>query len=113
MITAKDKKVTHASQSRASGLGKLPTRKARKPRGENAENLLIFYCGFKTVLTDQVRANNHKYNEKAKIYNIIIMKKGISLSLKFLFFQSYGSSFMKYSLVKGFTYVTPTFGSKP
>ena len=58
--------------------GKLPTRKTQKPRGENAGNLLIFYCGFKTVLTDDVRASNHKYrytkskqlnNKKAKIYN--------------------------------------------
>ena len=31
------------------------------PRTENVENWFIFYCGFKTVLTDQARANNHKY----------------------------------------------------
>ena len=46
------------------GYGKLPTQKTRIPRTENVENSLIFYCGFKTVITDQVRANNHKY----KIY---------------------------------------------
>ena len=55
------------------------------PRIEDAENSLIFYCRFKTVLTDQVRANNHKYKytkskqliyEKAKIYN----KKFISVA---------------------------------
>ena len=73
MITTKDKKVTHDSISRASGLqakyGKLPTRK--KPRGENAENSLIFYFGFKTALADQVRANNHKYKyTKSKQLNI-------------------------------------------
>ena len=28
-------------------------------------------------------------------------------------FQSYGSSFMKYSFVKGFAYVTSTFESNP
>ena len=50
---------------------KLPARKTRKPRGENAENSLIFYCEFKTVLTDQVRANNHKYKyAKSKQLNI-------------------------------------------
>ena len=48
MITAKDKKV--------------PIRKTHKPRGENAENSFIIYCEFKTVLTDQVRANKHKIN---------------------------------------------------
>ena len=92
----------------------------RKPRGENAENSLIFYCGFKTVLTDQVRAINHKYKYtkskqlniwKAKVCNIII-KKNISIT-QILVFQSYGSSFMKGSIVKGFGYVTSTFGSKP
>ena len=51
--------------------GPLPTRKTRKPRTKNAENSLIFYCGFKTVLTDQVRANNHKYKyTKSKQLNI-------------------------------------------
>ena len=34
------------------------------PQTENVENLLIFYCGFKTVLMDKVRAKNHKYNIK-------------------------------------------------
>ena len=74
MITAKDRNVTHASHSMASrfqAYGILPTRKTRKPRGENAENSLVFYCGFKTVLTDQVRANNHKYKyTKSKQLNI-------------------------------------------
>ena len=51
--------------------GKLSTRKTRKHQGENAENSLIFYCGFKTVLTNQVRANNHKYKyTKSKQLNI-------------------------------------------
>ena len=31
------------------------------PLTENVENSLIFYCGFKTILADQVQANNHKY----------------------------------------------------
>ena len=31
------------------------------PQTENIENSLIFYYGFKTVLTDQVQANKHKY----------------------------------------------------
>ena len=75
MITAKDKKVTHPSHSRPLAsrpdYGKLPTRITRKPRGENAESSLIFYCGFKTVLTNQVRANNHKYKyTKSKQLNI-------------------------------------------
>ena len=39
--------------------GKLPTQKTRKLRAENAENLLIFYCEFKTVLTDHVRGKNN------------------------------------------------------
>ena len=30
-----------------------------------------------------------------------------------LFYQNYGSSFMKFSIVKGYAYVTSTFGSKP
>ena len=75
MIIAKDKKVTHPSHSRPltsrPDYGKLPTQKTRKPRGENAENSLIFYCGFKAVLTNQVRANNHKYKyTKNKQLNI-------------------------------------------
>ena len=58
----------HASRP---GYGILPNRKTRKPRGENAENSLIFYCGLETVLTDQVRANNHKYKyKKSKQLNI-------------------------------------------
>ena len=62
MIAAKDKKVIHASArgphaSRAD-YGKLPTQKTQTPRTENVENSLIFYYGFKTVLTDQVRAKN-------------------------------------------------------
>ena len=41
------------------------------PRTENVENLLIFYCGFKTVLMDKVRAKNHKYKyKKSKQLNI-------------------------------------------
>ena len=51
--------------------GILPARKMRKPGGENAANSFIFYCGFKTVLTDQVQANNHKYKyTKSKQLNI-------------------------------------------
>ena len=51
--------------------GKLPTRKTQKPWGENTENSLIFYCEFKTVLMDQVQANNHKYKfTKSKQLNI-------------------------------------------
>ena len=54
MIAAKDKKVIHASA-----------------RTENVENSLIFYYGFKTVLTDQVRAKNRKYKyTKSKQLNI-------------------------------------------
>ena len=49
----------------------VPARKMQKPLGENAANSLIFYRGFKTVLTDQVRANNHKYKyTKSKQLNI-------------------------------------------
>ena len=75
MITGKDKKVTQASHSRASGLQarllETSSPKNAKARGENAENSLIFYCEFKTVLTDQVRANNHKYKyTKSKQLNI-------------------------------------------
>ena len=75
MITGKDKKVTQASHSRASGLQarllETSSPKNVKARGENAENSLIFYCEFKTVLTDQVRANNHKYKySKSKQLNI-------------------------------------------
>ena len=57
--------------STAPARGPLSTRKTRKPRTKNAENSLIFYCGFKTVLTDQVQANNHKYKyTKSKQLNI-------------------------------------------
>ena len=74
MITAKDKKVTHASHwphASRPDYGIHPARKMRKPRGENAANLLIFYCGFKIILTDQVQANNHKYKyTKSKQLNI-------------------------------------------
>ena len=66
MIAGKDKKVTQASHSRASGL--------QASLWETSENSLIFYCGFKTVHTDQVRANNHKYKyTKNKQLN---MRKG-------------------------------------
>ena len=87
------------------------------PRTENVENWFIFYCCFKTVLTDQARANNHKYEytkKKTTKYTkrLKYIIKNISLSLNFLIFQSYGSSFMNYSIVKGFAYVKSTFGSK-
>ena len=51
--------------------GKLPTWKMWMPQTENIENLLIFYCGFKSIWMDQVRANNHKYKyTKSKQLNI-------------------------------------------
>ena len=55
MITGRGKKVTQASHSRASGLQarllETSSPKNAKARAENAENSLIFYCEFKTVLT--------------------------------------------------------------
>ena len=74
MITGKDKLprlYTRGPLASRPDYLKLPARKTRKPRGENAENSLIFYCEFKTVLTDQVRANNHKYKyTKSKQLNV-------------------------------------------
>ena len=75
MITPKDKKVTQTSQSRTARL-QARLRDNSNPKNakalrRNAENLLTFSCGFKTVLTDQVRANNHKYKKiKSKPLNI-------------------------------------------
>ena len=80
MITAKDNRVPtlpargpHASRP---DYGKRPTQKTlktsnRKPKPltENAENSLILYCGFKTVLTDQVRANNHRNINIQRVHN--------------------------------------------
>ena len=73
MITAKDKRVPtlpargpHASRP---DYGKRPTQKTPKPLTENAENSLILYCGFKTVLTDQVRANNHRNINIQRVHN--------------------------------------------
>ena len=75
MITAKDKRVIDAFSLRTSHLQarlrKIPTQKTRKFQTENVENSLIFYCVFKTLLADQVRANNHKYKyAKSKQVNI-------------------------------------------
>ena len=75
MITPKDKKVTQTSQSRTARLQarlrENSNLKNAKAPWRNAENLLTFSCGFKTVLTDQVRANNHKYKKiKSKQLNI-------------------------------------------
>ena len=107
----------HASRP---GYGKLPTRKPRMPQIENVENSLIFYCGLKTVLTGQVRANNHKYEYTKRLNKERLNKqRGYTKRLKNMIkkyisiAQSYGSSFIKYSIVKGFAYVTSTFGSKP
>ena len=65
MITAKDKRVIHSSRSRTSHLQAI-LRETSNPKNANASNrkrrkLTYLYCGFKTVLTDQVQANNHKY----------------------------------------------------
>ena len=75
MITAKIRELStlpargiHASRP---DYRKLPIRKTRQPQTENVENSLIFYYGFKTVLTDQVRAKNHRHKyTKSKQLNI-------------------------------------------
>ena len=62
------------------------------PQTENIENSLIFYYGFKTVLTDQVQANKHKYKyTKSKQLNIqktkIFNKKEYLYCSNFNFFK--------------------------
>ena len=69
MITAKGKRELSTLPARGLHISKpyyrkIPTQKTRMPRTENLENSLLLYCGFETVLTDKVRANNHEY----KIY---------------------------------------------
>ena len=39
--------------------GNFQPKTGESPEKKNAENSLIFYCGFKTTLTNQIRANNH------------------------------------------------------
>ena len=76
MITAKDKKVVHASHSRTSRL-QARLRETSNQKNMNAPNRK---CGklahflldlLLTILTDQVWANNHKYKyTKSKQLNI-------------------------------------------
>ena len=65
---------------------KFPSQKTWIPRNQNVENLLIFYFGFNIVLTDYVRAKDHKNKySKATKYpkGLKYIIKNISPPLKF------------------------------